>query len=142
MTETIHIFDEFNLPPDQITDAYNLKKRLRLEPLIYNILRQKYATIWRENWFAYTPPIRAERCVVIIERRIHENLELLLHNVAYYAPGWAIAIVCSDINYEFCREIIAPHASRIRLMPLFEGSPDRNQARDEYNALLKSAEFY
>lgn len=142
MTETIHIFDEFTLPPEEVTAAYRHQKRLRLEPLVFNILRQKYGDVWRRHWQSYTPPLKAERAVVIIERRIHENLELLLHNVAYYAPDWAIAIVCSDVNFRYCRQIVAPHAGRVHLLRHFEGSPDRDQARDEYNSLLKSSEFY
>jgi hypothetical protein len=142
MTATIHLFDEFLLPPEEYTPEYLHQKRVRLEPLVFNVLRQKYGSLWREHWLNYIPPANAEHCVVIIERRIHEHLELLLHNVAYYAPTWSIAIVCSNMNYSYCRAITAPHEGRIHLIRLFNDSPSRDQARDEYNSLLKSAEFY
>lgn len=142
MTATIHFFDEFLLPPEEYNVEYRHQKRVRLEPLVFNVLRQRYGALWREHWLNYTPPVGADRCVVIIERRIHENLELLLHNVAYYAPTCTIAIVCSDVNFNYCRAITAPHEGRVKLLCSFDGSPHYEQARQDYNALTKSPSFY
>ena len=95
--ETIHIFDEF---PGKLTTEQRHQKRTRLEPLVFDILKQKYWTPIDIFWQTHKVPseIDANKCIVIVERRIHENLAFLIRNVAYFAPTWAITIICSDIN--------------------------------------------
>lgn len=142
MTETPHIFDEFQMSSKEVTPEIAHRKRVALEPLVFGILKQKYGAQFREAWASYQRPANSDRCVLIIERRIHENLEFLLHNVAYYAKGWNIAFICSDMNLQYIRAILGPKRNQVLAMPLFTGSPDRDTARSEYNDLLKSAEFY
>jgi hypothetical protein len=140
--ETIHIFDEFPGLPSRLSHDKFIQKRTRLEPLVFDILKQKYWTPLDIFWQTHKVPTEAEanKCVVIVERRIHENLAFLIRNVAYFASTWAITIVCSDINLEYCKALIM--GKNIRLLPLWEGSPGRDEARSEYNTLLKSVTFY
>jgi len=137
--ETIHIFDEF---PGELTTEERHQKRTRLEPLVFDILKQKYWTLLDAFWQTHSVPseVEANKCIVIVERRIHENLAFLIRNVAYFAPTWAITIVCSDLNLEYCKAITL--GKNIRLLSLWKGSPKRDEARLEYNSLLKSARFY
>ena len=140
--ETIHIFDEFKQPASETTLELRHQKRMALEPLIFDILKAKYGSILKEHFLQTTLPTSSENCIVIIERRIHPNLEFLLHNAVYFAPGWSICFVCSNINLAYCQEISGIQKSNISFLPIFQGSPGRDQAREEYNQLLKSTEFY
>jgi hypothetical protein len=79
---------------------------------------------------------------VIFEGRIHPNLEFILHNIACYATGWNIAIYCSDTNYQYVKAIVGDKRSEITVYNWFAADQPRDVARREYNALLKSAEFY
>ncbi len=140
MTETPHIFDEFYGAETSLDLLH--RKRVALEPLVFGILKQKYGAQFREAWASYRRPANSDRCVLIIERRIHENLEFLLHNVAYYCAGWNIAFICSDVNHQYINAILGQKRTQVLVKPMFSGSPDRDTARADYNTLLKSAEFY
>jgi hypothetical protein len=142
MTETPHIFDEFIDSNGESTKEEIHRKRVSLEPLVFGILKRKYGDLFRNAFQSYKRPEKSDKCVLIIERRIHENLEFILHNVAYYANGWNIAILCSDINIRYIRAILGDRRPEITVLQVFSGSPDRDTARSEYNSLLKSAEFY
>jgi hypothetical protein len=140
--ETIHIFDEFKHTPSEITSEEKHNKRVKLEPLIFDILKTKYGTTLKSAYKSYTPPLQGEEkgCIFIIERRIHENLQFILHNAAWAAPpGWRIGFICSDVNEAYCKKI---GEGKALLIPLFKGSPGRDDARNEYNNALKSSEFY
>ncbi len=50
MIETIHIFDEFSQSPDELTTEDRHKKRMALDPMIYDILKSKYMTKLTEFW--------------------------------------------------------------------------------------------
>jgi hypothetical protein len=143
--ETIHIFDEFKTPPSEITPEEKHRKRIQLEPLIFDILKAKYGKILQEHYKSYQPypnppPGSENGLIVIIERRIHENLQFILHNAAWAtATGWRVAIVCSDVNAVYCETIAEGKAL---IIPFFKGNPERSRARDEYNETLKTPEFY
>ena len=144
--ETIHIFDEFKMSPSDITTEEKHKKRIQLEPLVFDILKTKYGKTLKAAWNSYTPPLHGEEkgYIFIIERRIHENLQFILHNAAWAAgaggpSGWRLGFICSDVNEEYCREISEGKAV---VIPFFKGSPGRDDARNEYNSALKSSEFY
>ena len=77
--------------------------------------------------------------MLIIERRIHENLQFVLHNAVTACPGWRIIIICSDISKEYC-EFIAE--GKALVIPIFKGNPSRLEAIKEYNQLLKNPNFY
>ena len=140
--ETLHIFDEFKESEYETTLETRHQKRMALEPLIFDILKRKYGRFLREKFQTVEIPATSEKCILLIERRIHPNLEFLLHNIAYFAPGWSICFVCSDVNLAYCKEIARPNQGSIQFLPVFHGSPGRDQARDDYNQLLKSKEFY
>jgi len=139
---TRHIFDEFPEPMSEITNERKHQKRLRLEPLIYDILKARYLKPLEDFWNTYEIPKISDKCVVLVERRIHENLYFILRNIAYFARGWAVCIVCSDINLNYCKEISGNNKDRIRFLPIFKGSPDARTGKAEYNNLLKTPEFY
>ena len=44
MIETIHIFDEFKQPAENTSLEIRHQKRMALEPLIFDILKEKYPT--------------------------------------------------------------------------------------------------
>lgn len=140
MLETVRLFDEFSCSPDEMTRELRHKKRMALDPLIYDIVKQKYGAKLDVFWKTHCVPEKADSTLVLIERRIHPNLSFVLQNAAYFARSFGIVLVCSDLNYEYCKEICQGKAVDIR--PLLKGNPDPQQGKDEYNALLKSAEFY
>ena len=139
---TRHIFDEFPEPMSEITKERKHQKRLRLEPLIYDILKAKYLKPLEDFWNTYTIPKISDTCVVLVERRIHENMYFILRNMAYFARGWSICIVCSDINLNYCREICGNNKDNITFLPIFKGNPDATAGKIEFNNLLKKSEFY
>jgi len=115
-------------------------KRMHLEPLIYDILKIKYYTIFDKFWNENSIPKNSNKAIVLVERRIHENLAFILRNMFYFARYWSIVVICSDINYNYLKSICGNN--NVKLLQLFEGNPDRDKGRKEYNDLLKSLEFY
>ena len=55
--ETIHIFDEFS---GELTTEERHQKRTRLEPLIFDILKQKYWKPLDTFWQTHSIPSEAE----------------------------------------------------------------------------------
>lgn len=140
MIETIHIFDEFSQAPDEITTEMRHQKRMSLDPLIYDCLKQKYGAKLEAFWKDYTVPTDADSTIVLIERRIHPNLAFLLYNAAYFARGWNIVLICSDMNLDYCKKICGSKAVDIR--PWFQGNPSPELGKKEYNDLQKQVELY
>ena len=140
--ETFSIFHGYT--EHAITPEERHEKRIQLEPLIFDILKAKYSKPLSIAWKALKlpKPTETRKTVVIVEPRLHSNLQFLMHNVAYYCQGWALTIVCSNENLEYCQTLGEHHKDSITYLPLFEFQDDRDLARDEYNRLLKSAEFY
>ena len=137
--ETIHIFDEF--PGDNDLDQLH-EKRVKLEPLIYDILKRKYFRLFEEFWRNNKVKKESNKSIVIIERRIHPNLAFLLRNMFYYARDWSITVICSDISYDYIKTICTNNSDNVNILPLFKGNPAREIAINEYNNLLKDASFY
>ena len=131
--ETLCIFDEIHNLHD---------KRTKLEPLIFDILKNKYLNTFEEFWRAHSVIKDTNKSIVIVERRIHENLLFILRNVFYYAKSWAITVICSDINYNYVKTICTNNSDSVNIIPLFQGNPERDIARAEYNDLLKTSFFY
>lgn len=142
--ETLAIFDEFNMPVGNITNEQRHQKRTALEPLVFNILRKKYGARLEAEYMKQPPPNfnSNNKCLLIIERRIHPNLEFVLHNCATFAKDWSICFICSHINLEYCKQITGPWKRNIRFLPMFQDSPNYMDARSDYNALLKSESFW
>lgn len=140
--ETFHLFDEYPETSEELTAERRHQKRMRLEPLIFDILKRKYQEPLELFYTYYTFPLHQDKCVVLVERRIHENLYFLLRNIAYFARGWSLCIVCSDVNLAYCRECAGDLVNGITFLPLFKGNPSPEQGKLEYNLLLQDSEFY
>ena len=140
MIETIHIFDEFSQAPDELTTEQRHQKRMTLDPLIYDILKAKYGKKLQEFWENHNMPKKPDSYLILVERRIHPNLAFVLQNAAYFARGWGIVLICSDLNYEYCKMLC--QGKDIDIRPFFQGNPDSSVGKTEYNSLLKSGSFY
>lgn len=140
--DTLHIFDEFPESNNEITVERRHEKRMRLEPLIFDILKRRYQESLDLFYTYYEFPQNKDKCVVLVERRIHPNLYFLLRNIAYFARGWSLCIVCSDTNLEYCKECAGSLVSTITFLPLFKGNPSPEQGKMEYNLLLQDPELY
>jgi len=140
MFETIHIFDECSQSPDQLTPELRHTKRMALEPFVYGILQAKYGTKLETFWKTHTVPQTTDSYLVLIERRLHPNLAFVLQNAAYFAPSWGIVLICSDVNYEYCKELCKGKSVDIR--PFFQGNPEPSIGKAEYNSFQQNAEFY
>jgi len=140
--DSIEIFRDFSERLNEITSEQRHQKRLILEKRIFTILKRKYLEPLSNFWDSYQVPKSSDRCIVIVERRIHPNLEFIIKNAAYFARGWSIAIVCSDINIEYISKILKHNLDSVHLIQMFEGNPDPAEGKNEYNYLLQSSEFY
>lgn len=140
MCETLLLFGEF--PKEDISNEVRHQKRTRLEPLIFDILKKKYSNALDAFWDSYTPSVDSDRCVILVERRIHENIEFVLKNAAYFCRGWSLCIVCSDVNLEYCRKIAGKHQDKITFLVAFQGIADRDTGRKEFSDLMKNPNFY
>ena len=136
-----NVFEGYTKIAGTMSDEEKHEKRMVLEPRVFDLLKGKYMDTLKEFWSTYTVPFSAENRVVIVERRNHPNLEFILYNAAYFARGWGITIVCSDLNIEYLKALLGPiHA--VHLIPMFEGNPEPSIGKIEYNMLLQSKEFY
>jgi hypothetical protein len=140
MIDTIHMFDEFSHSPDELTKELRHQKRMSLEPLIYGILQRKYGAFLKKFWDTYSVPVTNNR-IVLVERRIHPNLAFVLYNAAYYGRDWGITVICSDVNYEYCKSIVGDKKT-VAVIPMFTGIGTPEQGKQEYNQLLQSTVFY
>lgn len=142
MTSTVHIFDEYPELTEKMSDAKRHRKRVEMERLIFSTLKIRYGQTFREFWNTWNPPTSSSKKIVIIERRIHENLEFLLQNCAWAGEngGWGLGIVCSDVNETYIRELVAE--KNVQILPIFQGNPSPEEGKREYNELLQTAEFY
>ena len=138
----MEIFSDFPKGLGKMTDEEKHEKRLVMEERIFGALKDKYLNYLRSWWLTYRVPKVSDKSIVIVERRIHPNLEFILYNAAYYARDWAITIVCSDINIDYIRSLLGPNIDSVSLIQMFEGNPEPAVGKNEYNYLLQSSEFY
>jgi hypothetical protein len=142
MTETITIFNEFVQSAQDVNTELRHQKRVRLEPLIFDILKKKYGAALDKYWDTVGPRIHPEKCILLIERRIHENLEFCIKNAAYFGRDWTLGIICSQTNLEYIKTILGKHIKNVAILPFFKDNPGRDQARQEYNQMLMDPAFY
>ena len=141
----IHMFDDYPEEAGKMTDEKKHEKRFVLESRIYSALKDRYMGPLKEYWSNYTVPSASDtnRSIVIVERRIHTNLEFILYNAAYFARGWGITIICSDLNSDYIRGLLDPvKHSVVNIIQAFEGNPEPSVGKNEYNYLLQTLEFY
>ena len=145
MEGNIHMFDDYPEKSGKMTDEKKHEKRVVLEGRIYDALKARYMGPLREFWSNYTVPSASDtnRSIIIIERRIHANLEFIIYNAAYFARGWGITIVCSDSNSDYIKGLLDPvKHSAVNIIQAFEGNPEPSVGKNEYNYLLQTLEFY
>ena len=142
MEDSMDIFSDFSKGIGEMTVEERHTKRLVMEERIYTILKDKYLNYFRDWWLTYDVPKVSDRCIVIVERRIHPNLEFILYNAAYFARDWSIVIVCSDINIDYIRSLLKHNLVSVHLIPMFKGNPEPDIGKTEYNELLQSSKFY
>ena len=135
------MFDEFLQSPDELTHELRHQKRMALEPLIFGVLQRKYGSFLKKFWETHTVPTETNKRIVIVERRIHPNLQFVLYNASYYGRDWSITIVCSDTNLEYCKSIVGEKET-VEIIPFFKGKGTPEQGKQEYNRLLQTTEFY
>jgi hypothetical protein len=138
----MEIFNDFPKKIYEMTADELHQKRLVMEERIFDLLKGKYLSHLKSWWLSYRVPKISDKSIVIVERRIHPNLEFILYNAAYYARDWAITIVCSDINIEYIRSLLGPNIDSVKLIQMFEGNPSPAIGKNEYNYLLQSSGFY
>jgi hypothetical protein len=120
---------------DKIEDKTLHNLRIKLDPVIYGILDDKYGKIYDDFWLNSLIQTTTNKTIFITERRKHPNLKFVLRNAHYYCPDWNITIHCSKHNYEYIKEICKPHEPTI--VQVFEDEGTREQGIKEYNEHLK-----
>lgn len=142
MVVSLAIFDEFPELVESYSDVQRHKKRCELEALVFSALKTSYGSLLQHAFASWKSPENPTKRIVIVERRIHPNLEFVLHNAAYFGQegGWALSIVCSDINLRYIQQIVGDQS--VQIIPFFQGNPEPAVGKREYNTLLQTAEFY
>jgi hypothetical protein len=116
--------------------------RMELEPYIFGTLNHRYGTELQRHWDSCTIPTYVDKTVVIVERRCHPNLRFCLQNAAYYARGWAITVVCSDVNEAYVKACAGSQLSSVRIIPFFKGLGTPEEGKTEYNTVLQEWRFW
>jgi hypothetical protein len=116
--------------------------RMELEPFIFGTLNHRYGTEFQRHWDNSVIPNNGDRSVVIVERRLHPNLRFCLQNAAYYARGWGITVVCSDINESYVKACAGSQAASVRIIPFFKGLGTPETGKTEYNTVLQQGHFW
>ena len=74
--ETMELFGEYI--QENNDPAFLHKKRVHVEPLIFDILKVKYYNIFDKFWNENSIPRNTNKSIILVERRIHENLAFIL----------------------------------------------------------------
>lgn len=131
----------------QAENMDNSEKRLdtyrhKLEPYIFNYLIETCGAKLSEFWRSYTPPKKASRAFIIVERRDHPNFRFVLQNIAWSNPNMSVYIFCSDVNHAFILSLLGDKAPFFNIIQIFKGNPPRAEAVSEYNKVLKDYRIY
>jgi Protein of unknown function (DUF5672) len=117
--------------------------RTELEPHVFSILNRRYGMEFQRYWDSCNIPRDRNKTIVIVERRCHVNLRFCLQNAAYYARGWGISVVCSDLNYAYVNACIGSKAGSVKVIPYFKGiGKSVEDGKTEYNTLLQQEQFW
>ena len=116
--------------------------RIELEPYIFGTLNHRYGAEFQRHWDSCIIPTYGDKTVVIVERRCHPNLRFCLQNAAYYARGWSITVVCSDVNESYVKACAGSQASSVRIIPFFKGLATPEMGKTEYNTVLQEWRFW
>ena len=121
---------------------YLHQQRLALDPFIFESLKKLYSLPLKTHWDNNHIPYNSDKAIVIVERRCHPNLEFILHDVSYFAPGYTIYIFCSKANLSFIELICGSQVKNIHIYPIFETIGTPEEGKLEYNNLLKTSQFW
>jgi hypothetical protein len=138
----LEVTANLNLSVFKSTDDFLDHKRLTLDLFIFDSLKRLYSSKLKEHWNKIQIPYKSDKAVVIVERRCHQNLEFILHNLCYFAQGYAIHIFCSRANLTFIKNICGSQINNIHIHTIFENVGTSENGRIEYNNLLKTATFW
>ena len=116
--------------------------RLTLEPHIYHYLIETYSKKLDDFWKSYTPPKKAKRAFVIVERRSHPNFWFILRNIAWSNPDMSVYIFCSDENINFVKSLLGEKISNYNLIVAFKGDATRERGKKEVDNLLSNYKVY
>jgi len=116
--------------------------RISLEPYIYNYLIEKYGKQLSDFWNTYTPPKKATRAFVIVERRPHPNFWFILRNIAWANPEMAVYIFCSNENMGFVKSLLGNKLPYFNLVEAFQGDVSRKKGKEDYSNLMTNYRFY
>jgi hypothetical protein len=120
--------------------------RMNLEGPIFDSLQQRYGKALKEFWANATFPKVSEtpNTVLMVERRIHPNMEFCLQNFMYFTreQNFSLTIVCSKENEAHIRKILDKHIETTDLRVLWETNIEADAAYLEYNELYKNENFW
>jgi hypothetical protein len=116
--------------------------RMELEPFIFGTLNHRYGAKFQKHWDNSVIPNNGNKSVVIVERRCHPNLRFCLQNAAYYARGWSITVICSDVNMAYVKACAGSQVDSIRIIPFFKGLGTPESGKTEYNTVLQQSHFW
>ena len=116
--------------------------RMQLEYYVYDYLKKTYCPALDAFWNTYTIPKKSDKAIVFVERRCHPNLEFCLKNAVYFARGYSVHIVCSESNIDFIKHICGSQEPNIQYHIQFNGIGTTEEGKLEYNALLKTRQFW
>lgn len=121
-----------------------LLKTLRygLEPYVYAHLEVTYGQKLTEFWKSWTPPLRAPKAFVLVERRTHPNFWFVLRNMAWAGPNMAVYIFCSDENVNFIKTCLGDKLQYVNLHVIFKGNPPTDEAILEYSDFYTNFTVY
>lgn len=134
-------FEIYNNSNNQ-TEYFDACHRTFQQP-IYDLLSAKYLDQLRKWWIAYRVPLVTEtnKGIVLYETRKEPNLEFLIYNLAYFAKGYGFVIFCSFANYSYITNILGKNKYRC-VLHVVRDDEGGASVREEYNAFVKSAEFW
>jgi len=120
--------------------------RMAFEEPIFDLLRKNYGAKLKQAWDEADFPQTSSNTVLLVERRPHPNIEFVLHNFMYFANlgshKFSLTIACSKENEAYIRKILGKHEATTHILVVYETDCGRDQARQEYNKLMKSEEFW
>jgi len=140
------IREESNVKTQKEANDIQMKRldsfRLSLEPHIYHYLIEKHGPKLEQFWQTYTPPKKANRAFVIVERRSHQNFWFILRNIAWSNPEMSVYIFCSDENVNFVKSFLGDKLSHFNLVIAFKGEASRERGKKEVDNLLSNYKVY
>jgi hypothetical protein len=116
--------------------------RTQLDQYVYEILNNRYGSLFNMYWSSATIPKISDKALVIVERRCHPNLEFCIKNAVYFNPGWSLHIFCSEANLDFVKHICGAQFPNIHIHIVWKGIGTAEQGKLEYNALLRTRSFW